>query len=467
MKKTITLIITFILATAILIMPINTFAMHDEEITSENFIEESDDANGSARITPGGTSQNGEEWYDLNTDDNGNPILHGIIDYYNPNYNMSKLLTHVKPGDIVFEGNGQFLGDLFGHIAMVVGVVHDTVHDQDFVLMIEAYLEGVCYSVMTPERFFEKDVVILRLNNVTDGQIQGAINWAEGQLGNDWNILEIISGKEYNENKDIWYCSELIWAAYYSQGVYLDADDNLPQGGSIVFPEEMLNCSQATTILHHNYPTTFSEKTDTHHTYSCDGDTYTEAHEFETHNYCYEKCRICDYVVQVREHDYTHCYSFSNASEHYAHCECGDRITESHNYESYLPCSEKCVKCGDKNQIADHDFTYRYSSNDANTHYAYCECGLSIMAQHSFTISGMLEKCTHCNLEKNHVHSYTYTSCKDGTTHRRSCRCGVSTYEQCLGIATSGEFTKCSKCGQFLTGGITPFFRKEDDTSDE
>ena len=190
-------------------------------------------------------------------------------------------------------------------------------------------------------------------------------------------------------------------------------------------------------------------------------------HDFELYDYCYEKCTKCGHTVQVKPHDYFYNYSAFDETTHYAYCECGDYVSIAHNYEPYDSCYEKCVDCGQKKQIADHDFTYRYSSNDANTHYAYCECGLSIMAQHSFTISGMLEKCTYCNLEKNHVHSYTYTSCKDGRTHRRSCRCGVSTYEQCFGIATSGEFTKCSKCGQFLTGGITPFFRKEENASDE
>ena len=373
------------------------------------------------------------------TDDEGNPILYDEIDYYNPIYDRSELLTYLKPGDIVYEGNGQFLGDLFGHIAMVIGIVHDSVNNQDFVLMIEAYLEGVCYSVMTPERFLQKDVVIIRLNDVTDSQIQGAIDWAKGHLGDKWNILEIISGKEYDEEKEIWYCSEFIWAAYYSQGVYIDVDDNLPQGGSIVYPDEILMIPDAITVMHHEYTPNREIYDDIYHSYSYGENIYLE------------------------EHDYV--YESINNQTHSVSCFCGYTSTEAHDYETYNFCYEKCSDCGNVRQAKEHSYTYRYEKIDTISHYSYCECGKQRNDLHNFKLVGMMNVCENCNCRVNaeHVHSYTYTPRNDGKNHIKECSCGIFVMEQCLGEMSLGGQSLCSKCGQVVRSGIGILSDEDDD----
>ena len=247
------------------------------------------------------------------------------------------------------------------------------------------------------------------MTDASETQIQGALNFIEGQLGKPYRF-HFSKSDDYNSVD--WYCSELVWAAYLSVGIELDWDDN-ESGESPILPVELASYSGLTTILHYTddedvnrYKTTVTQNGATGHTYSCDGDTYTEAHEFEAYNYCYEKCRICDYVRQVQTHDYT----------------------------------------------------YRYESINELTHYGYCECGAKKEFNHNFTVSGILDICVDCKLSKDHVHSYTYLSAMDGKMHRKMCSCGISQLELCLGITFPGSTTSCVKCGQVLNGGtVTPF----------
>lgn len=158
-------------------------------------------------------------------------------------------------------------------------------------------------------------------------------------------------------------------------------------------------------------------------------------------------------------------YSDIDVNSHSKSClDCGYLSTEAHNYQPYKTCYEKCSDCDYIHQIKDHDYTHRYESIDNGSHYSYCECGSRTTSSHSFTTSGALDICTSCKLEKNHVHSYSYLSCRDGATHRATCRCGSSSIEQCFGMVESGNLRRCTKCNQILKGGsIVPFGENEDD----
>ena len=415
MKKLLILFVTLLLICVIQMSSvISIYAYYEEEntTTDETIVvteEESGTYSSRSTIIEGGGEINGELWYAIELDNDGNPIITYDIDYSD-----SHLLEYLKPGDIVYERNAGFdMVDFLGHIAMVIEVVQDTPTQQGYVLMIESLPNlipnpytgeprelGVCYSIMTPTRFDVKHVSVMRVKDATDEQIQGAINWAKSQHNQSWRVPVNKFVDNDDPDKD-WYCSELVWAAYYQQNIHLAADNILP-----VAPKDIYERDEVSTILDYSSPTTFSEVTATHHTYSCDGDTYTEAHEFEAYNYCYEKCRICDYVRPVQTHDYT----------------------------------------------------YRYESMNELTHYGYCECGAKREFNHNFTVSGILDICVNCKLSKDHVHSYTYLSAMDGKMHRKMCSCGISQLELCLGITFPGSTTSCVKCGQVLNGGtVTPF----------
>ena len=461
------LIVVFLISSSINIYAINDkqlILIDDDEIAIGDNVNEA-----SSRSVDGGSEINGEIWYGIDLDDDGNPII-----TYNINYGDSNLLKYVKPGDIVYEQNaGVDIVDYVGHSALVVDVVQATPTQPGYILLIESMPNvanpytgesrnlGVCYALMTPTRFTEKYVTIMRVNDATNEQIQGAINFAKSKIAGNWTFKIY---KDIDGNAKNWYCSELIWAAYYHQDILLEPND-----GTIVRPAEIYESNAVSTILRYNSPTTFSEVTATHHTYSCDGDTYTEAHEFEAYNSCYEKCRMCDYKRQIKNHDYTYRYSYSSSSVHRAYCECNEYIELNHNFKAYLPCSEKCADCGYKNVIGEHDYTYEYDYYSATQHQAYCECGASELNDHVYEIETegqlKLDVCIYCKLERNHEHSYTYTSCKDGKTHYVYCWCGVSKYEQCFGMVGDGDLglVRCSKCNQRLSGNIISPLNEDED----
>ena len=70
--------------------------------------------------------------------------------------------------------------------------------------------------------------------------------WAEGQLSEGWRPNLERWGKHPDENANFWSCSELVWAAYYNQGIDIDNDD-LPSmseeevKANAVWPRDILN----------------------------------------------------------------------------------------------------------------------------------------------------------------------------------------------------------------------------------
>lgn len=414
MKKGFLFCICVLVCYTFILNPINVYAeanSMDEETVAEEFDVFQDDETVSPRSVPGGEEPEDETWYDLPLDDEDNPILPNAVDYTS----MPELLTYLKPGDLVYERNGTIVGDVLHHIAIVVGVVYDENLNQEYVLLLEAVSYGVKYGVMTPTRFQSKEAIILRLTDATDEQKLNAIEWAKCELDKKYVIDVTKNSSHSNPN---WYCSELVWAAYYAQGIYLDLDDNLPINGSVVLPDEIYQYENAATILHSDYQTTVTAHNEIYHTYSCNGEVYNEPHEYEYFDCCYEKCTVCGY----------------------------------------------------KNQIASHDYTYRYIYHDPLEHSSLCECGAKKYDTHSFVLIDGMNVCSECgySISAEHEHVYSYVPKSIGRTHYKTCSCGIKDLEACTGAAIVGEPCYCGKCGQLMlsTGGLLPL-GKDDEEEEE
>ncbi len=150
----------------------------------------------------GGEEPEDEDWYDI-SHRSIIPSLPHSVDYSS----MPELLTYLKTGDIVYERNGSIVGDIVGHIAMVVDIVYDEHFDQYYVLLIEASSEGVTYGLLTPTRFTEKEVIIYRVTNATEVQKQNAVNWALQEFNKKY-FVDV--SKDATHDNTNWYCSELI-----------------------------------------------------------------------------------------------------------------------------------------------------------------------------------------------------------------------------------------------------------------
>ena len=349
---------------------------------------------------PGGDEPDDEDWYDI-APDGVNPELPHSVDYSD----MPELLSYLKPGDLIYERNGSVVGDILHHIAIVVGVIYDEDLDQEYVLLLEAVSDGVTYGLMTPTRFQEKQAIAIRLTDATEQQKSSAIEWAKMELNEPyWSAnIRLNPSKGSQHSQSGWYCSELTWAAYYAQGIYLDLDDNLPSGGSIVFPDEIYQYANATTILHSDYYTSLTVLNSSYHTYSCDGDVYNELHTFEPYNCCYEKCSVCGY----------------------------------------------------KHQIATHNYIDKFLSIDSLTHRAYCKCGAVKTENHSFDEIDGMNICSSCgfSISAEHEHSYYYVPAIRGVSHYKKCSCGVEILQYCFGASIFGEDAYCATCGQLMNKG--------------
>lgn len=393
MRKTVLLLVTILFFVLVLTVPMSIYAETSDDSceTYEGYVYEYEDKEeNSTRSIPGGQPVDGEQWYDLSFDDEGNLEIPSNLDYSA----MPELLTYLKPGDIIYERNGSFLADWVGHIAIVVDVVNDPENDLYYVLLLEAGINGVTYGLMTPNRFQEKWAIAVRLTDASDLQKENAIAWAATQLNKPWMLK---ATKSFSQDNTYWYCSELVWASFYSQGIYLDANDNLSQDGSIIYPEEIYEYSNAATILHSDYDTSLTVYDDIYHTYACDGDSYYELHNYSTVDSNSKECLTCGYI-------------------HY------------------------------------HNYTNRYTSINSTSHYAYCVCGVKVAQSHSFELNDGFNTCINCNysIEENHEHSYTYVSLGNGRQHTKSCSCGDSVKEMCVGRAMIGGVSYCINCGQTI-----------------
>ena len=398
MRRFIVLLL-IIMSITVFMLSLNINATSDYQTNNEEESEDltqDDSMETSVRGIPGGGETNGETWYGIELNDDGKPII-----TYEIEYGDSNLLKYLKPGDIVYERNNAFfIADWVKHIAIVIDVFQGDENNPAYVLMIEAMPSyngndyGVVYSLMTPTRFIEKQVSIMRVKNATDEQIQGAIEFAKLQVEQD-DIWFLKPWKETDWENNVWYCSELVWAAYYHQGIFLEPHDN-----SAVLPEEIYESDAVSTIMQYNLITNFSEKTDSYHTYSCDGDTYTEEHDYEDYGTCHEKCRACEYVRFKGAHSYTSEYrQMNSATHHYAYCDCGERTTVEHAFYTLL--QERICLC----------------------------CNYRIYI--------------------NHTHSYSYTPFSFNT-HKKTCSCGDTVRESCIGAASIDGTSRCTKCGQTL-----------------
>ena len=179
----------------------------------------------------------------------------------------------------------------------------------------------------------------------------------------------------------------------------MDEDD-----GTVVFPDEIRDYQNAELIMHYQHETECIANEDETHSITCNNEGVTEAHAYVELNCCYMQCKVCDYIKQSSSHNYTYSFTSFNNTKHYAYCECGESILSAHTFVENA-IRRRCVKCG-------------------------------------YTVA------------LSHTHSYMYLSCYDGANHRRSCSCGESSVEPCTGVRHDDGRLHCEKCGQIVGDSI-------------
>ena len=134
-------------------------------------------------------------------------------------------------GDIIQETGGG-IALITGHIAIVEGTFYDAGQSQLYIRLIEVGISGVVYGVLDDTRYQHRSIAIHRVASASTSQKNGAINFCISQLGKPYNpvvfavnpnepILPGSLGQCSTGNASCWYCSELVWAAYYGEGINL------------------------------------------------------------------------------------------------------------------------------------------------------------------------------------------------------------------------------------------------------
>lgn len=156
------------------------------------------------------------------------------------NYTSYNLLSRVQRGDILYETTGNS-ASLAGHASIIEGVFWSGTKDQFYIRVIEAGDQGVRRGVFDEERLANKSGVIVRATSATWQQKYDAVKFCIDHLGNDYDLH---TPKRSSSSNTEWYCSELVWAAYYNAGINLLNDAS----ASIVTPKDLFLSSKTTTV---------------------------------------------------------------------------------------------------------------------------------------------------------------------------------------------------------------------------
>lgn len=145
-------------------------------------------------------------------------------------YSRYRLAAALQIGDVVYDDMGFF--GFMGHIAIVEGVYRH--NGRVFVRVIEAVADGVVRGILDATRVEERGTSVFRVSSATAYQRNAAVEFCRSQVINPpkgWWFDTDGNEKDLSPDESTWYCSELVWAAYYWQGIDLDSN-----GGNYVVP---------------------------------------------------------------------------------------------------------------------------------------------------------------------------------------------------------------------------------------
>jgi len=157
-----------------------------------------------------------------------------------PDYSKYNLKDVVKKGDIIYEDNGGF--GITGHIAIVEGFYYNADQDVTYIRLIEAISDGVVRSLLDDTRVDDKDVTIFRVDDASTTDKANAISFCVGEIGSTYSLD---FAKDTSSSETDWYCSELVWAAYYNEDIDVEKSGFSEPG---VTPHDIRDSSELSEI---------------------------------------------------------------------------------------------------------------------------------------------------------------------------------------------------------------------------
>ncbi len=133
-------------------------------------------------------------------------------------YAKYDLLATIKRGDILYEGTGIY--QITGHSAIVEGKFYDSGKGKFYIRLIEAVMPTVNRGLLDDMRVITQGVRMFRVDGASASQITGAIDFCKAQLGKPYDLN--VERQNTSIISSSWYCSEMVWAAYYNQGINIE-----------------------------------------------------------------------------------------------------------------------------------------------------------------------------------------------------------------------------------------------------
>lgn len=128
-----------------------------------------------------------------------------------PRYGLYNF-ENVRVGDIIYEST---VLDGTGHSAIVSDIAHDSPYGK-YIQTIEAVAGGVQYGFLDDDRMIDYGVCVCSPYLYDDTTRGKAIQFCKNQLGKGWWFDTDDTPIDLDGNQQDWYCSELIYAAYYN-----------------------------------------------------------------------------------------------------------------------------------------------------------------------------------------------------------------------------------------------------------
>lgn len=140
----------------------------------------------------------------------------------------------IYEGDIIYESASKMISR---HVAFIYETSQPSAYG-NYVQTIEAAPNGVEYGFLDDDRMVRFGVIIYRIHRATSSAIEIAKNFIKLQLGKPFNYNMVDNAMKTNTSSDTpsWYCSELIFAAYYKAGY------NICSNNSLRFDPETMPC---------------------------------------------------------------------------------------------------------------------------------------------------------------------------------------------------------------------------------
>ncbi|MBC8275561.1 MAG: hypothetical protein H8E40_11425 [Chloroflexi bacterium] len=130
----------------------------------------------------------------------------------------------IQPGDILYDEGSIFIPVILPPIPpTIISIGHTGMYVRSGIT-IEADSSGVLYrDISSWDKPQRKNVYLLRVN-CSQEAINNAINFAVAQLNKEYDYKWV--QKKCSPESNHWYCSELVWAAYYNQGAGINTEYN-------------------------------------------------------------------------------------------------------------------------------------------------------------------------------------------------------------------------------------------------